>query len=65
MKLEYLEDLIDFTVSAEERLLFSQFSEDTANCPDVNSQAVLFLSKQDFGSSVPECLDLMRQSFDG
>ena len=65
MELEYLEDLINLTISTEERLLFCQLSKDAAHCPDVHSQTVLFLSKQDFWCSVPEGFDLMRKSFDG
>ena len=65
MELEYLEDLINLTISAEERLLFCQLSKNAANCPDVNSKTVLFLSKQNLWGSVPEGFDLMRKSFDG
>jgi hypothetical protein len=65
VELEYLENLIDFAIPTEERFLFSQLCEDAANCPDINSQTVLLLSEQNFGGSVPEGLDLMREGFDG
>lgn len=65
MELEYLENLINFTVSTEKGFLFSQLRENAANCPNVNSQAVLFLTEQHFRSSVPKGLDLMRECFNG
>ena len=65
MELEDLEDLIDLTVSAEEWLLFCELGENASDSPDINSETVLFLAQQNFGSSIPECLDLMCKSFDG
>ena len=63
--MEYLEDLIDFTVSAEEGLLLGQLGKDAANGPDVNSQAVLLLPEQNFGGPVPKGFNFMSKSFDG
>ena len=54
MELEYLEDLIDFAVSAEEGFLLSQLGKDAADGPDVNSKAVLLLPEQNFGGPVPK-----------
>lgn len=65
VELEDLEYLIDFAVSAEKRLLFSQFSEDASHSPDINSQAVLFLSQEDFRGTIPKGLDLMGEGLDG
>ena len=65
MELENLEDLIDLAVSTEERFLFSELGEDAANSPDINSETILFLSEQNFGCSIPECLNLMSESLDG
>lgn len=65
MELENLEDLIDLTISTEERLFLSQLSENAAYCPDVNSKAVLFLTKQNFGGTIPESLNLMSECFNG
>jgi len=65
MELENLEDLVDFTISTEERFLLRQFGKNAANCPDVNSEAVLFLSEQNFGCSVPQGFDFVGEGFDG
>ena len=65
MELENLKDLVDLAVSAEERLLLGQFSEDAADCPDVNSQTVLLLAQQNFGGTVPEGFDFVSEGLDG
>ena len=65
MELENLEDLIDFTVSTEHRLLFHELSEDASDCPDIYTQAVLLLPKENLGCSVPKSLNLMGESLDG
>jgi hypothetical protein len=65
VELENLEDLIDFTVSTEHRLLFHELSEDASDCPDIYTQAVLLLPKENLGSSVPKSLNLMSESLNG
>lgn len=65
MELENLEDLIDFTVSTEHRLLFHQLSKDAADCPDIYTQTVLLLPEENLRSSVPKSLNLMSESLDG
>lgn len=65
MELEYFEYLIDFTVATKESPLLDELGKNTANCPYVNSQTVLFLPQQNFRSAVPQGLNLMRQCFDG
>ena len=65
MELENLENLVNLTVSTEKGLFLYQFSEDTANCPNINSKTVLFLSKQNFRSTIPESLNLMSEGFNG
>ena len=65
VELEYLEDLIDFAVSAEEGFLLSQLGKDAADGPDVNSQAVLLLPEQNFGGPVPKGFNFMGKGFDG
>ena len=65
VELENLEYLINFTVTAEERLLFDKLSKDASNCPDIHTQTVLPLSKEDFRCAVPEGLNLMCESLDG
>ena len=64
MELENLENLINFTVTAKERFFLNQLSENATNCPNIDTQAVLLLSKQHFRCSVPKGLDLMGKSFD-
>ena len=44
MELKDFEDLIDFTISTEQWFLLSQLSENASNCPNIHSQAVLFLT---------------------
>lgn len=65
VKLENLKDLIDFTVTAEERLLLDKLSKDASNCPDIDAQTVLPLPKEHFGCAVPEGLNLMGESLYG
>ena len=65
MELENFEDLIDFTVSTEHRLLFHELSKDASDCPDIHTQTVLLLPEEDLRSSVPKSLDLMGESLDG
>lgn len=45
-----------FTISVIFNMFFhhpQEFSKNTADCPHVNGSAVLFIEKNDFGSSVP------------
>ena len=65
VELEDLEDLVDLTVSAEERLLFDQFCEDAAHCPNVHSQTVLLLAQKHLGRPVPQSLNFVSESLDG
>lgn len=65
MELENLEDLVDFTIPTEKRLLFSQFSEDASHSPDIHSKTVLFLPEKHLGSTVPQGLDLVSESLYG
>jgi hypothetical protein len=65
VELENLKDLIDFTVSTEHRLLFHELSKDASDCPDIYTQAVLLLPKENLGCSVPKGLNLMGESLDG
>ena len=65
MELENLENLIDFTVSTEHRLLFHELSEDASDCPDIYTQAVLLLPEENLRSSIPKSLNLMSESLDG
>ena len=65
MELENLENLIDFTVSTEHRLLFHELSEDASDCPAIHTQTVLLLPEEDLRSSVPKSLNLMGESLDG
>ena len=44
MELENLEYLIDFAVSTEEWFFLDELGEDTSYCPDINAEAILFLS---------------------
>ena len=65
MELEDLKDLIDLTIPTEHWLLFHQLSEDAANCPDIHTQTVLLLPKENFRSSIPKSLNFMGESFNG
>lgn len=65
MVLKDFEDLIDFTITTEERFLFDEFSEDTSDSPNIHSQAVLPLSQQHLRGPIPQRLDLMGQRLDG
>lgn len=65
VELENLENLVDFTIAAEEGLLFDQFCEDAANCPNIHSQTVLFLSQKHLRRPVPKSLDLVSEGLDG
>lgn len=62
MELEYFEDLIDLRIAIEHWLLFNQLCENTTDCPDVNTEAVLFLAQQHFRCSVPQCLNFVSES---
>lgn len=37
MELKDLENLVDLAISTEKRLLFDEFGEDAAHCPDVHA----------------------------
>lgn len=65
MKLENLEDLIDFWVAHEECTLFNHLVKDAAETPNVHSETIRLLTKQNFGRSIPERLDFMSECFDG
>lgn len=65
MQLKDLEDLINFAVSTEKWSFFYEFGKDASDCPDVYSQTVLPLAKQDLRSPVPKGLNLMSEGLDG
>ena len=44
VELENLEDLIDFAISTEKWFFFDELGEDASDCPNINSQAILFLA---------------------
>lgn len=62
MELEYFENLIDFGVAIEHRLLFDQLCENTTDCPNINTETVLLLAKEHLRGSVPQSLNLMSES---
>lgn len=64
MELENFENLVNLTVTTEKWFLLHELSKDASYSPDIDSKTVLLLSEQDFGCSVPEGLDLMREGFD-
>ena len=64
MKGEDLEDLIDFRVAHEQRLLFDKLSENTSNRPHVDWKGVLLLSKENFRCSIPESFNLVSERLD-
>ena len=57
--LEYLEDLINFTVAHEEWLLLSHFCKNTSGRPQVHTQRVMLLTQQNFRASIPQGNHLM------
>lgn len=65
MELENLEDLVDFAIPAEERLLLYQFGEDASDCPDIHPKTVLPLAQQHLRRAVPKRLNLMSEGLDG
>ncbi len=65
MKSEDLEDLVDFRVAHEQRLLLNEFSENASNRPHVHWERVLLLTKENFRSSVPKSFNLVSQSLNG
>ena len=65
MELEDFENLVNFAVSIEHGFLFNQLSKDAADCPNINTKAILLLTQQNFWSSIPQSLDFMGKCFDG
>lgn len=61
---EYLEDLIDLTVTGEQGAPLSHFSENAPSGPEVHSEAVRLLAEEDLGAAVPECDHLVRVRLD-
>lgn len=57
--LEYLEDLINFTVSHKEGLLLSHLRKDASGRPQVDTQRVMLLTQQNFRASIPQGNHLM------
>ena len=45
MELEDFEYLIDLTITTKEWLFLNEFSKDTSDCPNVDSQTILSLSQ--------------------
>lgn len=64
MKMEYFEDLVDLTVSTEERLLFNELGKDAADCPYIHTQTILPLPQKYLWRSIPQSLNLMRECLD-
>lgn len=64
LHLEYFEDLVDFGVAYEQGFPLSHLGIDAADRPDVDGSGVLFSSKEDLGSSVPEGDHLMSVGLD-
>lgn len=64
VELEDFEDLIDLWIAREQGLFLNEFSKNASNGPDIDSQAVLFLSEQHFRGPVPKGLDFMGEGFD-
>jgi hypothetical protein len=60
---EDLEDLINLRVSHKQRFFFNHFCKNAAQRPNVHTQGILFLTHQNFWSSIPESLHLMSQGF--
>jgi hypothetical protein len=61
--LEYFEDLVNLTVSHKKWLSLDHLCEDATGRPQVDTERVGFLSKQDFRATVPKSDDFMRVSF--
>ena len=62
--LEYLEYLVDFGVACEERPSLYQLRENAADGPDVDGEALVLGSEQDFWGAVPEGLNFVGQRGD-
>lgn len=62
--LEDFEDLIDFRVAHEQRTALDHLGKDAARGPEVNTEGVCLLSKEDLGAPIPESDDLVRVRFD-
>lgn len=65
MELKDFENLVYFWVPIEHRFLFNKFSKNASDCPDINSQTVLFLSKKNLWGSVPKGFYFMSERLDG
>ena len=62
---ENLKDLVDFTISSEQRTTLCHFSKDTTSRPQINSKRVCLLAKKDFRASVPKCDNFVSVGLDG
>jgi hypothetical protein len=57
--------LINLTVTSENRLLIDKLSKNASNCPDIDTETILFLAEQNLRGSIPKGLNLMCESPDG
>jgi hypothetical protein len=62
---ENFEDLVDLTITREQRPSLCHLSEDAASTPEINSQTVSLLTQQNLGAAVPERHHLMSVGLDG
>lgn len=58
---EYLKELIDLRVAAEEHSVSGHLVEDATDAPDVNFGRVVFAAEQNFGRTVPERDDFVSE----
>ena len=64
VELEYFEYLVYLAVSAEKCLLLNEFCENATDSPDIDSQAVLSLSKKHLWCSIPQSFNFMGEGLD-
>ena len=62
--LEDFEYLIDLRIAHEERPPLDHLCENASGRPQIYTQGVCLLAKQDLGTSIPECDDLVSVSLD-
>jgi len=63
--LEDLKDLVNFTVTSEERTALGHLRKDAASRPEINTEGVGLLAEQNFRASVPKCNYLMGVGLNG
>lgn len=62
---EDLKDLINLTITSEQRTTLGHFSKNAASRPEIHTKGVGFLAEQNFRASVPKCNYLMGVGLDG